>query len=1071
MRDELAAVDARVRRVEAGRDLAPAVEAAAAREAAALRAVIGSGEGDDRCLVALGWLHWYRFLAYRSDGADGGGGAAGDAELEAAVGLFVPCFLVDRDGIPEELKPAVAAAAVPHVARMYEAAEADAGPRPAVATAALLRRITDALSPAAGAQWQPVRAQLLSDLAAVHQLVFERTGNTADLTAAVDTARQALADTPENGPDRAMCLSNLGTGLRRRFAHTGDHGDLDAAVSCLRQAVDGLPEDHQDHAGALSNLGNALHTRFQHTGALADLETALRLQIRAVELLPAGHPARSATLSCLGTVHQTRYVRTGDEADLTAAVGALRRAVDALPPGHPQRAGMLSNLASALHDRFVRSGAAADLDAAVDTARQAVTATPAGHGDRATYLSNLGTVLRARAEHTGEQRDLDAAVERTREAVDALTAGDPDRARCLFNLGNVLQDRYERSRTGGEGGDGEGDAPDGGPAGTGAAADLADAVAARRAAATAAEAAPALRIRAARAGAVLLARTDAAAAADLAETAVRLLPRVPSRRLERADQQYALGTFAGLAAEAAALALAAGGSAGDRAARALRLLETGRGVLLSQALDSRSDLTDLTARHPRLAARFTALRRELDRPAGPGGEGGDRHRTAAEFEALLAEIRALPGLASFALPPPLAELLGEAAEGPVVVFNVCRYRSDALLLTTDVVTPLELPGLTVRALLERQDVFATALARPAGAAAQRTVSAVLEWLWDTAAGPVLEALGHGTARTDGGNGPGPGVSSPWPRVWWAPGGLLGRLPLHAAGHHGDESGDPGRRTVLDRVVSSYTPTVRALRHARERTRRDGPASGGTGAPLVVAMPTTPGLPGGGRLHAVPAETAVLLRHWPDAVLLTEPDRDGADTAGTPRPYGTHPAGAANGPRTAATAGGDRPVPAAAPPTKAAVLAALPHHRIVHFACHAETDPGDPSRSRLLLHDADTDPLTVASLSPVDLERAELAYLSACRTAGTSGIKLFDESIHLASAFQLGGFPRVIATLWEINDSAAARIAEAFYTHLHADDGRPDPARAAYALHTAVHRERTRRPHAPLLWSAHLHTGA
>jgi hypothetical protein len=577
-------------------------------------------------------------------------------------------------------------------------------------------------------------------------------------------------------------------------------------------------------------------------------------------------------------------------------------------------------------------------------------------------------------------------------------------------------------------------------------------VAARRAAAAAAEAAPALRIRAARAGAVMLARRDAAAAADLAETAVRLLPRVPSRRLERADQQYALGSFAGLAAEAAALALAAAGSAGDRAARALRLLETGRGVLLSQALDSRSDLTDLTARHPRLAARFTGLRRELDRATGPGGAGGgDRHRTAAEFETLLAEIRALPGLASFALPPPLEELLEEASEGPVVVFNVCRYRSDALRLTPDGVTPLGLPGLTVRALLERQDAFATALARPAGAAAQRTVSAVLEWLWDTAAGPVLEALGHRTARTDGAHGP--GTSPPWPRVWWAPGGLLGRLPLHAAGHHGDEPGDPGRRTVLDRVVSSYTPTVRALRHARERTRRGGPAGGAAEAPLVVAMPTTPGLPGGGRLHAVPAETAVLLRHWPDALLLTEPDRA--------------PAGA----EAEGDAAGGTPVPATAPPTRAAVLAALPHHRIVHFACHAETDPGDPSRSRLLLHDADTDPLTVASLSPVDLERAELAYLSACRTAGTSGIKLFDESIHLASAFQLSGFPRVIATLWEINDSAAARIAEAFYAHLHADDGHPDPARAAWALHTAVHRERTRRPHTALLWSAHLHTGA
>src|SRR6185436_5751086 len=45
-----------------------------------------------------------------------------------------------------------------------------------------------------------------------------------------------------------------------------------------------------------------------------------------------------------------------------------------------------------------------------------------------------------------------------------------------------------------------------------------------------------------------------------------------------------------------------------------------------------------------------------------------------------------------------------------------------------------------------------------------------------------------------------------PRIWWAPGGLLGSLPLHAAGVATDG--------VIDRVVSSYTPTISALRYAR-----------------------------------------------------------------------------------------------------------------------------------------------------------------------------------------------------------------------------------------------------------------
>jgi hypothetical protein len=68
-----------------------------------------------------------------------------------------------------------------------------------------------------------------------------------------------------------------------------------------------------------------------------------------------------------------------------------------------------------------------------------------------------------------------------------------------------------------------------------------------------------------------------------------------------------------------------------------------------------------------------------------------------------------------------------------------------------------------------------------------------------------------------------------PRVWWMPLGLLGLFPLHAAGH----SGEAG---ALDRVVSSYTSTLRVLAHTRGRppavTRRQ----------LVVALEHTPGLP-------------------------------------------------------------------------------------------------------------------------------------------------------------------------------------------------------------------------------------
>ncbi|MGY4974431.1 CHAT domain-containing protein [Streptomyces nigrescens] len=484
-------------------------------------------------------------------------------------------------------------------------------------------------------------------------------------------------------------------------------------------------------------------------------------------------------------------------------------------------------------------------------------------------------------------------------------------------------------------------------------------------------------------------------------------------------------------------------------------------MLLSQALDARSDLTDLNRQHPDLAARFVQLRDQLDQPAGTfdSADGSedidalaarqdhavrDRHRLARDFAQILADIRALAGFDSFALPPTPGELLAEADQGPIVVFNVSRYRSDALLLTQSGITHVELPQLTVAALTEQVDAFHRALRTATSGPdkterrqAQAVMAQVLQWLWD-AAGPVLDALGHHRQSS---------ADADWPRVWWAPGGLLGLLPLHAAGYHTDPVDDPGRRTVMDRVISSYTPTVRALRHARQHASvPDKPAQG-----LVVAMPTTPGLPDQGCLPHVSSEVSKLHQHLPKLTLLLEPDSsdDGAL------------------------------VSSAHTPTKDNVLDHLPSCSIAHFACHGASHPTDPSKSWLLLHDHASDPLTVASLAQVRLDQAELAYLSACRTAAIDTADLIDEAIHLTSAFQLAGFPHVVGTLWEIDDQIAVTIADAFYTHLCTPTGALDTSRAAWALHQAVREVRDGhdlpgrldRTHIPFLWAAYLHAGA
>jgi CHAT domain len=387
---------------------------------------------------------------------------------------------------------------------------------------------------------------------------------------------------------------------------------------------------------------------------------------------------------------------------------------------------------------------------------------------------------------------------------------------------------------------------------------------------------------------------------------------------------------------------------------------------------------------------------------------------AEEWDNLVTQARAIEGFEDFLAPTPFDRLRPAADAGPVVLVNTSSYRCDALILTpatsgADPVQVVELPDLTLELSIERAAALLAALYSRVGV--RRALTAITGWLWDTVAGPVLNHLGHtGT--------PGPG--EPWPRMWWCPTGPLTLLPLHAAGHHNDREA-----CVPDRVVSSYTPTMTALIRARAR-----PAPIHRPRLLAVGMPETPG-------------------HTPLPGVTVELDRIHTQIPITTR---------LQQPQTQVTI--------------QAVLAALPEHEWVHFACHAGPAAApssdiapDPSQSAIRLQDGQ---LTVQRIAECNLPAADLAYLSACQTA-FGGTQLLDEAIHLAAALQLIGYRHVIATLWSISDQQAPNIAEAIYTHL-THPGTPSPDRAAQALHQALSTLRRQHPDTIIEWAAYLHTG-
>jgi CHAT domain-containing protein len=146
-----------------------------------------------------------------------------------------------------------------------------------------------------------------------------------------------------------------------------------------------------------------------------------------------------------------------------------------------------------------------------------------------------------------------------------------------------------------------------------------------------------------------------------------------------------------------------------------------------------------------------------------------------------------------------------------------------------------------------------------------------------------------------------------------------------------------------------------------------------------------------------------------------------------------------------------------------VRGGLARHPWFHFAGHSRQDLYHPARGALCLGDGDLSALAIATQR---LTGGELAYLASCESA-VPGTRVPDEPLHLALAFQIAGYRSVIATLWSVNDYAAARVTRAVYRRL-APGGQIDADGAALALRTVTLELRDRYPHQ--IWAAYLHAG-
>ncbi|MET9367734.1 CHAT domain-containing protein [Streptomyces griseoflavus] len=950
----------------------------------------------------------------------------------------------------------------------------------------------------------------LFELGSLYAGRFALTNDAADAQEAVSARRQLIARLDNDSSDYALCLADLILSLVDLFSLTARQAELDEALSLGRTAVTELDPECVGYDWLLGHVGNACLSRFACAGDTVDLEDAVALLRKALDAAE-DELARELACGLLGEALVTRFEIDGHGEDLTDAVTAYRQALEASPddgsedasrPGLEElftaladstdadRGDEVHRLATALLARYGRSGSRADLDDAVTAARHALGATPPDHPERAARAERCFHLLLARADRQDWVRpsDLGDVITLVRHELACMTSGDPARAGFLAVLRTSLLRRHERDHDPADLDEAIGVSceavelsptpEDVDPMFFGGIAVMATDLAAcldeatdldrtvrelRRALASLPSgtgrkqrqdwsAAAGNQVRVASSLAAALGerylRTgdpeDRRQAVALARRAVHTESAAPAQRVAAARRGTRWAATAGqwdvvadLLATSVSLmprltpytwdresqennllytsgvprdAVAAAVRAG-RQGEAVLLAEQGRGVLIGQDLSIGRDLSVLRERNPGLAAQWTRL--HLQRVRAERALQSLSSDVYAEFTETLDTIRALPGLGHFASPSEpsaLPELLAESEAGPVVLVNVSDYGSHALILTPGGVRTVELPGVTPEIVHEQAGMLMAAGTKTGG---DPDTHLLAQRISASVLAWLWDRVTGPVLDSLGFTGP-PAPGHPWPRIWWVPTGMLALMPLHAAGD--------GRENALDRVVSGYAPTINALRHARRRPPGPRPPH-----LLAVTMPQTPGA---SPLPGAAVESRMLATH----VRRTE-------------------------------------VLSGKKATYERVRARLPESTWVHFACHTEGTSADTFEKSLLLHDHETHPLTVADLATLNLDGAELAYLSACTTGSpggtfiTTGESLADESIQLASAFLIAGYRHVIATLWPVKDSVATRFAECFYTEAVSDGTDP-----AFALHQAARRIRNSYPSFPNVWASHIHTG-
>ncbi|KAG0634247.1 hypothetical protein HOY80DRAFT_912481 [Tuber brumale] len=804
--------------------------------------------------------------------------------------------------------------------------------------------------------------------------MYEVAGSADALHEIIVYGKEALQSMPSKHAKRPDVFHMLSRCLQKRFTLAGELADIDDAVSYAGEAIEWTPEEENDKlASHFSLVSNCLYLRFSlrihdlDDDSSVDIQYAVEYGEESVErtrkMGSGAEEDLTQRLTILSAYYWANACSGPDKkpADLDKAFAAATEACDLASKMESLKSGLmlksslmpmaLACLAQCFHSKFSRDNSWEDLKESISLGYKAMDYGAAS--DKLDWKLSSELAYRLLLAHKYSLNHplpqiedsmrpgsnyLDESIEKMCRAIQSPHMTTSELLAAVFVFTDLVLE-FE----------------------------------------------PILRRR-------LAGRLD-----HLLTCAVELLPRETQRPLGQ-DQQRILSRYYRLASDTAAASL----EAGNHPYEALRLLELGRGVLISMQLGARMPIPELQKQHPALADEYIKLHNELQSSKITEQPFERRHEITTGLRDLLAKIRQKPGFEVFGQTLGKGEMMRLADRGPIVVLNISKFRCDAIAVLSDEIKVINLPDLDVDFLGEKSLELQYQLAAIKDAQKDfhllyKNLTELLKITWRQVMNPTLKALGF-TKR--------PRDENSWPHIWWIPTEHLCLVPIHAAGI-------PGKATVMDRVISSYIPSVKALEYARAKHQNSIPSADDGGATdrrdvraLVIAMADTPERT---RLDHSMLEAKAVIDSFPNTIILEQPTRQAVVTE------------------------------LETPPS------------IIHFSCHGETDDYDPTKSKLLLSDWKTSPLDVSQLQRLSLQGSKLAYLSACWAAHGGNLDLRNENIHLVSACQLAGFPSAIGSFWYVGQDASLKAVEAFYKEIGkgGNSGGFDVLEAGRVLHFTI----------------------